>query len=443
MQQDPEQGQGVNSPAPGARLRQNPADLIAFLLGIELLAVVTMVISAVDLTVGREDLMRLLLLTVVAIAFEEASRRVANLRLKVAGVSYFDMTSVWTFAAAIALPALLATVLVLILRLYMFHRYQRQTRNQPYRSVFTAATIVLACQTAHLLAKVVMHHKHTAAGPWLWLVTLMVALVGYRLVNALLIAAATYLSGRSSRTRSLPRLWDLLGSGDANALEVATLCLGAMVSVLLHRQAPLLILVLAPMVVLQRGALVAELTAAATTDAKTGLLNPGAWTQLAERELARAGRQGGTAAVLILDMDHFKNVNDEHGHIVGDAALRAAADALRAELRGYDTVGRFGGEEFVALLPEVDAGAAESTAERVRRRIANLKVTTAGVPTSIRLSASVGVACFPQHGTELTPLLHAADSALYAAKDLGRNRVILADGPATFSADPISELDDS
>jgi diguanylate cyclase (GGDEF)-like protein len=414
--------------------------LIAYLVGVEILAMATLVISAVQPTASRDDLSRLLLLTVVAIAFEEASRQVANLRLKVAGVSYFDMTSVWTFAAAIALPAVLSTVLVLVLRLYMFYRYQRHTRNQPYRSVFTAATIVLACQTAHLLVNAVMHIRPDATGPWLLLIALTAALLGYRLVNALLIAVATYLAGRS---RGFPRLWDLLGTGDANALEVATLCLGAMVSIILVRQAPLLILVLAPMVVLQRGALVAELTAAATTDAKTGLLNTGAWTQLAERELARAERQGGTAAVLILDMDHFKSVNDEHGHIVGDAALRAAADALRAELRGYDTVGRFGGEEFVALLPGADAAASESTAERVRHRIANLKVTTAGVPTSIRLSASVGVACFPQHGTELTPLLHAADSALYAAKDLGRNRVIMADGPATFSADPISELDDS
>ncbi|MCU1656453.1 MAG: hypothetical protein JWO57_1109, partial [Pseudonocardiales bacterium] len=168
-----------------------------------------------------------------------------------------------------------------------------------------------------------------------------------------------------------------------------------------------------------------------TTDAKTGLLNAVAWEQLSQRELSRAERQGDTTAVLIIDLDRFKLINDDYGHLVGDIALKAVSQCLKNELRGYDMVGRFGGEEFVALLPSVGEENALLIAQRLRRsleliRVASLVAPTVEVSPDRSLTVSIGVACSPIDGTEIGDLLHAADSALYVAKQSGRNRVELA-----------------
>jgi diguanylate cyclase (GGDEF)-like protein len=133
-------------------------------------------------------------------------------------------------------------------------------------------------------------------------------------------------------------------------------------------------------------------------------------------------------------MDHFKQINDTHGHLAGDDALRAVGEALADELRGYDAVGRFGGEEFVALLPEVGVDDAPGVAERVRRRIESLRVVDGADARHVPLSASVGVAVYPRHGTELDALIRSADQALYAAKDAGRNVVCIAATPVSRSA---------
>jgi diguanylate cyclase (GGDEF)-like protein len=182
-----------------------------------------------------------------------------------------------------------------------------------------------------------------------------------------------------------------------------------------------------PMILLQRGALIRELETVASTDSKTGLLNAIAWEQLAQRELSRASRDQLNVAILIIDLDRFKAVNDVYGHLVGDVVLREIGRCLITELRDYDTVGRFGGEEFVALLPDVTALEAGVIAERVRARINTLQMSVLSPSTVTAddsiLSASIGVACFPQDGSELQELLHASDAALYVAKNAGRNRV--------------------
>src|SRR5262249_24393193 len=157
----------------------------------------------------------------------------------------------------------------------------------------------------------------------------------------------------------------------------------------------------------------------------TELLNAAAWRQLAQRELQRAARQGTATAVLVIDMDEFKLLNDIYGHLAGDEALSAVAAALSDELRGYDAVGRFGGEEFVALWPGVDATAAVRVAERVRQRIERLDVSVkrhAGPDSHIAVTASIGVAS-AWGAAELDDLLRDADAALYRAKGAGRNTV--------------------
>jgi diguanylate cyclase (GGDEF)-like protein len=171
-------------------------------------------------------------------------------------------------------------------------------------------------------------------------------------------------------------------------------------------------------VVLRRSALVHELQVQATRDAKTGLLNAGAWRAEADRELVRAERIDAPLTVLMIDLDHFKDLNDAHGHQAGDVALKAVADCITEALRGYDAVGRFGGEEFIALLADADATQAESVAKRLCERIRGLRLAHGGAVTA---SIGVGVGRSGLHG--LDDLITVADQALYAAKNTGRDRV--------------------
>jgi diguanylate cyclase (GGDEF)-like protein len=177
--------------------------------------------------------------------------------------------------------------------------------------------------------------------------------------------------------------------------------------------------------------LVRHLQEVASTDGKTGLLNAAAWQDRAARVLERAERDQGGAALLILDLDHFKHVNDRHGHLAGDRVLSSVAEALRGEVRDNDLVGRFGGEEFVIMLPghdgmEYDRAELLAVADRIRRRIDELVVEIAtpdGPLTVNELSVSVGGATYPHDAGNLVRLLEVADSALYAAKRAGRNVV--------------------
>jgi diguanylate cyclase (GGDEF)-like protein len=140
-------------------------------------------------------------------------------------------------------------------------------------------------------------------------------------------------------------------------------------------------------------------------------------------------------AVLLIDIDHFKQVNDRHGHLVGDEALRAVATILRSAIRAKDVIGRFGGEEFVIALPDTDVADATVTADRLRNAVAAspLAAMCAGVldepdldPDTLHLTVSIGVAVFPADGLTVDDLLQRADRAMYAAKAAGRDRVRLA-----------------
>jgi diguanylate cyclase (GGDEF)-like protein len=188
------------------------------------------------------------------------------------------------------------------------------------------------------------------------------------------------------------------------------------------------LLVLVPLLALRRTPHMRELVAAATTDAKTGLLNARAWEQVARRALDARSGPSRPGAVLVVDIDRFKLVNDRYGHLAGDLALRAVGRALAANVRAADRVGRFGGEEFVVVLPGAADVAALAVAERLRAAVARLRLADCldEPAADLPISVSIGVACAPQDGTALADLLRAADRALFAAKGDGRNRVALA-----------------
>jgi two-component system, cell cycle response regulator len=156
------------------------------------------------------------------------------------------------------------------------------------------------------------------------------------------------------------------------------------------------------------------------TDGLTGLRNYRYFQQAIGREIERATRFGRPMGLLMLDLDHFKNVNDTHGHQVGDAVLIEVADRVRAEVREVDLVARYGGEEFAVVLPETDRGGAEHIAERICERVRSRPLHASG--REIRLTVSIGVAVLPDDGKTPSALVRAADDALYAAKASGRDQ---------------------
>ena len=164
----------------------------------------------------------------------------------------------------------------------------------------------------------------------------------------------------------------------------------------------------------------------ATHDGLTGLLNRTSILEELDEELARSARNGSAVSVLMVDLDRFKSINDTHGHLAGDAVLREAARRLKTAARRYDSVGRYGGEEFLVVLPGCDFEDACAQAERLRDSIAAAPFLA---PSQLlNVTASLGVACSRDCPPEV--LVRGADDALYQAKAAGRNRVVLHSAPS-------------
>jgi diguanylate cyclase (GGDEF)-like protein len=159
-------------------------------------------------------------------------------------------------------------------------------------------------------------------------------------------------------------------------------------------------------------------------DPLTGLFNRRYMEESLEREIARATRSATSVALLILDLDHFKNVNDTYGHAAGDHVLRELGYVLRFRSRSEDVVARHGGEEFLLMLPGMDKIDAVQRAEELRIAISEIQITDGGIDLP-PVTVSIGVATFPDHGHTADELLRAADRALYKAKNAGRDRVML------------------
>jgi diguanylate cyclase (GGDEF)-like protein len=176
----------------------------------------------------------------------------------------------------------------------------------------------------------------------------------------------------------------------------------------------------APILASQRNLALAEMRAA--TDTLTGLPNRRAAEEQLTRMVAHAGRSLGPLSALLLDLDHFKQVNDVHGHELGDQVLAIVAQTLRQSIRTSDFAARYGGEEFLILLPDTDTTGGQAVAEKLRTDIAAVDV-----PGLDRITASMGLAVVPDHALDVLQLLRQADRALYRAKEGGRNRVVVAD----------------
>jgi diguanylate cyclase (GGDEF)-like protein len=175
----------------------------------------------------------------------------------------------------------------------------------------------------------------------------------------------------------------------------------------------------------------------ALTDGLTGCFNRRSFELQLEKDLQLATRMRQPLSLIMLDVDHFKRVNDTHGHDAGDVALRMIAEGVREELRGVDTAARYGGEEFAIILPQAGVDGALVVADRLRARIENTEIPGVG-----HITASFGVATFPLHASSRDGLVTTADRALYEAKNTGRNRVCSPSVTPIVLSDDMFELDE-
>ena len=348
-----------------------------------------------------------------------------------------DVYTVWELPLAILLPPVYA----LVAPIFRFSLTQLRIRRIPlHRRVFSAAVVGLSNVSASLVFHAISGQRigmspSVGFPATLWLLAVAAAAVTLWTVNTSLLFPAIKGSDPTVTLRELYLARERVHN------DVAELCVAVLVT-LGVAVTPLTILFAFPFVtLLQRSFRHVQLVNASRVDAKTGLLNAGTWEREAATEVARAVRTRTSLAVALIDIDHFKTVNDSFGHLAGDRALRAVARALSIPLREYDLVGRFGGEEFALLLPQAKALDAYRIAERIRTHIGSMPITVSDDAKAepVSLSISIGVAALgakwdSSSGAQLTELLAAADGALYQAKRNGRNQVCVVTENAIFGA---------
>ena len=398
---------------PATQWRQLDPVARCFLLVVEILTAGLCAWAMIPGAVDRATLLRLALLLAVGVGYAEAVDRSERLWvwLHAGRGAWAGQSSLLLFAGVLVLPRWAALVQCVVVYLHIGLRNRRHATQPAHRWVWTATTVVLATYAASTV--------FSALGGGLDRVTpldvlaIAVTLVVYSGVNLGVLLVGIRLAARPTRWQSIvpPR--------SEVAYEVNKLALGLLAGVLVVQTPLLTPVVLLLAAVLQRSSLVGELRNAASVDDKTGLLTWRAWRERALRQLQRAA--GRPVALLLIDLDHFKVLNDLRGHLAGDEALAAVGRAIADEVRGDDVVGRYGGEEFVVLLCGVSAQAAVDIGERLRARIARLRLAA-----GVELTASIGVAACAGGQRRLDGLLDDADAAMYRAKHLGRNCVQLA-----------------
>ena len=341
--------------------------------------------------------------------------------------AFDDLTAAFMLPAALLLPPVYAALVPLPLNLLL----QARATGQPkVKWVFNTAVAVLICVAAaeahSRFSGPLAHHPHGQHGSYgdpAHVAGLFVAAAVYLGLNSVLVAGIIRRVAPATPWRTV------LFDKETWTLAVGDVCAGTVLTLAWVVSPVLILFALVPTLLLQRAVVHTHLVMASRHDAKTGLANPSWWRSESGRAVTRAQHGGERVAVVVIDLDGFKAVNDRHGHLVGDAVLAAVADTIRVVVRPGDLVGRFGGDEFTVLLTDVDDAQAMSTAERLRERLAaslRQSLPDDGAEAPLRLTASLGVAVFGEAGVGLDDLLSAADGAMYQAKATGGDSVRLA-----------------
>ena len=392
--------------------------LLRCYVGAAPLAMVVLIGYAASQTTWRHtDLLRFLLLLGCALVSVAATPRNAYIK---SGMIR-DFITAWVLPVAILLPPVYA--MIMPIPLYLLTQ-ALSMRSVVYRRVFSAAAISLAYGAAALLFRVFpASFAGGSIGTGVHALTWTVAVAACEIVggriNHLFIDGAMKLSDPNVK------LADVEFNREALQGDFAEFDLAVLITVVVAVN-PVLAIFAVPTVLLARRFMMhAQLLEKSRIDTKTGLLNSSTWEHEATAEIARAIRTRSPLSLALVDIDHFKAVNDTYGHLAGDKVLRAVTDALRSHLRAYDLAGRFGGEEFVILLPHTHQANALIIAERLRTRIAAMSIPVDDEDESgplVTLTVSIGVTVLDNASRELTDLLADADTALYHAKENGRNK---------------------
>lgn len=395
-----------------------PVPARVFLLLVEACAIVVTAALLLTEQASPTTLRRFIVLAALTIAYGELAARSERMKRYLGSDKLFaNPMSVWSFAAVLTVPAGWAAGLVAVQYGHAMMQRRRDRSGHPYRVVFTAASATLA-----QLAAAATIYGGGASGVLHGDVVSSLAVLGgvvvFTAVNFAIVLAGMWLAARP------PSIRPMLPDHDALGYELATLLLGIAAAEFLLHTGVLVPVMLVLVAYVHRSSVVKSLQHAARTDTKTGLLNAAAWTEHANGVLSRSARERRAVAVMVIDIDWFKRINDTQGHLVGDQVLVAVAACLRRELRGHDGLGRFGGDEFVVILDELDLARAESVGNRIRVAVGSLQVGE-GVPVSV----SIGLAHAPplDQPDGVDQLLDRADAALYVAKSSGRDRVSTSD----------------
>jgi diguanylate cyclase (GGDEF)-like protein len=406
-----------------------PRWLICFILAVAGSYATAVGVAAWAVRVSLHDLLLFgVLLGCIAATVELTKRAGEN-----AGVIK-DVFAVWELPIAILLPPVYA--LLAPLAQYALTHW-RGRRLPPHRRIFSIAAVGLSYGIASLVA----HDWAGQAigsvfGPRFHVSVWILAVAGIGVLRWALNEALVLPAVKGADP--CLRIRDMILARERVHNDVTELCVAVVVTVSTALSPLTLVFALPFVTLLQRSVRHAQLVNASRIDSKTGLLNAGTWEREAASEVARAVRTRTPLALILIDIDHFKRVNDFHGHLAGDKALRAIAHTFRIFLRQYDLVGRFGGEEFALLLPQTSAADARRIAERVRGHIEAMPISvddTSGADP-LQVTVSIGVAALglgwdATTGSQLTDLLAAADRALYQAKGAGRNQVCVVTDGAT------------
>ncbi len=329
----------------------------------------------------------------------------------------YHATPAFLLSAALLLPPSFFAPLVVIPLALEWARY----RYPWYIQTFNICTYLLNILGAHLVYDWISPGGLDLS--WAGIAGAAAAGLTFTAMNHLMVAIVLWLARRIS-----PALSGVL-SAESLQTDLALIGVGIGIAVFWTIQPALIVLQIIPLFLFYRALSVPLLAKEAHYDAKTGLLTASRFMEILEEHTARAARDQQHALSLIMaDLDFFRGVNDSLGHLAGDQVLRAVATVLRQTLRQGDFIGRFGGEEFVILLPNTEGANAMRAAERLRAAIECAQFQLPGRLEPVPVTVSLGVASFPDPCPDVRALLHMADLAVYKSKRDGRNRASMASG---------------
>ncbi|MGH2972589.1 MAG: GGDEF domain-containing protein [Gaiellaceae bacterium] len=244
----------------------------------------------------------------------------------------------------------------------------------------------------------------------------LVAIAVFVVVNHVLLARMIALA--SSRTMRATGLF----SFESVSTDLGLAALGVGVAAFWSVNSWLIFFVLGPLLIIHRALYVPQLRELAQADVKTGLMNAKEFEHAVDMEVARAERMRTPFSILMIDLDHLREINNAHGHLAGDVVIRGIAEVFREELRRYDVPARFGGDEFCVLLPDTPPSEAAAIADRIRAAVSERAFMAEGTTDPLRVTVSIGLASSPDDAMSRQELVHQADLAAYRAKAAGGNR---------------------